>query len=157
MERFQGVVAKRLRLPASGGKSVSDTPGRAARCSTRRDHVGGRAIANSCILTRKQTNQRLVLAQGDARQTPNAAIGRAGYAKARARDRGVVGPRIVLERVKQPREFGEQSFVSVLKLAAPMKRVGQEVAFAIEIDASENRLGASLKGGEILGDPFGAT
>ena len=92
--------------------------------------MDSRTIANSRILTRKQSNQRLVLAQGDARKTPNAAIGRAGYAKARAGDRGVMRPRIVLEGVEQPGQFGKQSLVRVLKLAAPMKRLGQELAFA---------------------------
>ena len=51
---------------------------------------------------------------GDARQTPNAAIGCASDAKACARDCRVVGPRIVLERIEQPGQFREQSLVRVL-------------------------------------------
>ena len=60
----------------------------------------------------------------------------------------------MLKGVEQPGQFGEQSLVRVLKLAAPMKRLGQELAFAVEIDASENRLSASLEGGQVLRDPI---
>ena len=101
------------RLPARAPSSDADV-----------DHVDGRTISDSRILPRKQGNQRLVLAQRDARKTPGAAIGCAGYAKACARDCGVVRPRIVLKGVEQPGQFGEQSLVRVLKLSTPMQRVG---------------------------------
>ena len=55
--------------------------------------------------------------------------------------------------IEKPGQFGEQPLVRVLKGAAPMKRSRQELAFAIEIDASENNLSASLEGGEVLCDP----
>jgi hypothetical protein len=111
-------------------------------------------MANFRILTRKQGNQRFILAQGHARKPPDAAIGRAGKAKARARDRGVMRPRIVFKRVKQPRQFGEQSLIRVLKLTTPMKRIGQELAFAVEIDTSQNRVSATLECGEVRRDPI---
>jgi hypothetical protein len=60
----------------------------------------------------------------------------------------------VFKGVEQPRQFGEQGLVRVLKRAAPMKRVGQELAFAVEIDRSENRVGASLEGGEVCREPI---
>jgi hypothetical protein len=63
-------------------------------------------------------------------------------------------PRIVFNGVEQPGQFGEQSLVCVLKLTSPMKRLRQEFAFAVEIDAPENRLSASLEGGEVLRDPI---
>src|ERR1700674_4998682 len=109
--------------------------------------MDSRTISNPRILARKQGNQRFVLAQGDARHPPNAAIGRATYAKARTRYRGVMRPRVVFKGVEPPEQFGEQPLIRILKLAAPMKGVGQELAFPIEIDASENRLSASLEGG----------
>jgi hypothetical protein len=111
-------------------------------------------MANFRILTQKQGNQRFILAQGHARKPPDAAIGRAGNAKARARDRGMMGPRIVFKRVKQPRQFGEQSLIRVLKLTTPMKRIGQKLAFTVEIDTSENRVSASLECGEVRVDPI---
>jgi hypothetical protein len=79
--------------------------------TTRRDDLDIRTIANSRILQRKQGNQRFVLAQSDARKAPDAAIGRAGYAKARARDCGVMRPRIVFKRVEPPGQFDEQSLI----------------------------------------------
>jgi hypothetical protein len=63
-------------------------------------------------------------------------------------------PRIVLKWVEQPAQFGEQFLIRVLKLTAPMYRLGQECAFLIESDASENRLSAGLEGGEVLCDPI---
>ncbi|MGB7975838.1 MAG: hypothetical protein WCF81_16160, partial [Roseiarcus sp.] len=76
--------------------------------ATRRDHVGVRAIPDSRILAREQADQCLVLAQGDARQAPGAAIGRAGHAEACARDCRVMGPRIVFEGIEQAGQFREQ-------------------------------------------------
>ena len=116
--------------------------------------MGRGTIADPGILARKQGNQRFVLPEGHAGKSPDAAIGRASYSKARAGDRGVVGPRIVLKGVKQPRQFGEQSLIRVLKLAALMKGCGQKLAFFVEIDASENRLSAGLECGQVLGDPI---
>ena len=92
---LQGLVTECVRLSASDGKGVRDAARRAPMRSTRRDHVGGRAMANSRIVAGKQGDQRFVLAHGDARQTANAAIGCASDAKACARDCRVVGPRIV--------------------------------------------------------------
>ena len=60
----------------------------------------------------------------------------------------------MFERVEQPGQFGEQSLVRVLELTAPMKRVWQKLTFVVEIDTSENRLSASLEGGEVLSDPI---
>jgi hypothetical protein len=60
-----------------------------------------------------------------------------------APDGGVMRPWIVCKRVERPGQFREQALVPVLTFAATMKRVGQELAFAVEIDASENRLSAS--------------
>jgi hypothetical protein len=81
-------------------------------------------MANSCILARQQSDQRLVLAQRHAGKTPDAAIGCAGDAKTCAGDCRVVRPRIVLERIEQPRQFGKQSLVRILQLATPMKSFG---------------------------------
>jgi hypothetical protein len=71
-------------------------------------------MANSRIVAGKQGDQRFVLAHGDARQTPEAAISFAGHTKACARDRRVVGPGIVPQRIEQPGQFREQSFIRVL-------------------------------------------
>jgi hypothetical protein len=71
-------------------------------------------MANSRIVAGKQSDQRFVLAHGDARQTANAAIGCASDSKACARDCRVVGPRIVPQRIEQPGQFGEQSLIRVL-------------------------------------------
>src|ERR1700677_818675 len=100
-------------------------------------------MANSRVVAGKQGDQRFVLAQGYARQTPYTAIGCASNAKTCARDCSVVWPRIVLKRNEPPRQFGEQSLVRVLKGASSMQRLGQSVAFFIEIDASENCIRAS--------------
>jgi hypothetical protein len=154
---LQGVVAKRFRLLASDRKGVRDAPRSAPICPTGRGHVDSRTVADSRIPARKQGNQSFVLAQSDARQAPNAAVGRSTYAKARARYRGVMRPRIVFKGIEKPGQFREQLLVPVLKLAAQMKRRRQELAILIEIDASENRLNASLEGGEVLAIQFGAT
>ena len=66
----------------------------------------------------------------------------------------MVGPRIVLERIEQPGQFGEQPLVYVLERSPSMKRLGELIAFFIEIDASENRLGASREGGKVFCDPI---
>jgi hypothetical protein len=63
-----------------------------------------------------------------------------------APDGGVMRPWIVFKRVERPGQFREQARVPVLTLAATMKRVGQELAVAVEIDASEKRLSASENG-----------
>src|ERR1700677_218008 len=102
-------------------------------------------MANSRVVAGKQGDQRFVLAEGDARQTPYATIGCASDAQTCARDCSVVWPRIVLKRIEQPRQFGEQALVRVLKGASPMQRLGQKLAFAVEVDASENCLSASLE------------
>jgi hypothetical protein len=86
--------------------------------------MGGRAVANSRIVAREQGDQRFVLAQWDARKAPDAAIGCAGDAKTCAGDCRVVRPRIVLERIEQPRQFGKQSLIRILQLATPMKSFG---------------------------------
>ena len=59
----------------------------------------------------------------------------------------------MLKGVEQPRQFGEQSLVRVLKPSAPVKRLRQVFPFAIEIDAPENRLSAGLDSGQVLRDP----
>ena len=82
----------------------------------------GRTKPNPSILTRKESDERLVLTERDARKTPDATIGRACNAEACARDCGVMRPRVVFEGVKQPGRFSEQSLVRVLQLAAPMER-----------------------------------
>ena len=74
---LQGLVTECVRLPASDREGVGDSPWRAPICSTRRDHAGGRAMANAHIVVGKQGDQRFVLAQGDARKASDAAIGRA--------------------------------------------------------------------------------
>ena len=81
-------------------------------------------MANSRIVAGEQGDQRFVLAQGDARQTPDAAIGCARDAEACARDRSVVWPRIVVTWIEQPGQFGEQSLIGILERATPMKRLG---------------------------------
>jgi hypothetical protein len=81
-------------------------------------------VANSRIVAGKQGDQRFVLAQWDARKAPDAAIGCAADAKTCAGDCRVVLPRIVLERIEQPRQFGKQSVVRILQLATPMKSFG---------------------------------
>jgi hypothetical protein len=115
--------------------------------------MSSRTVANSRIVARERSNQRFVLAQRDTGHAPDAAIGRACYAEARAGDRSVMGPRIVLERVEQPRQFGEQGFINVLKRAASMKRIRQELAVLIKSNASKNRVSAGLEGGKIFRDP----
>jgi hypothetical protein len=63
-------------------------------------------------------------------------------------------PRIVLKGVEQPRQFGEQTLIRVLEGAAPMKRVGQELAVAIKLDTSENHLRAGLERCKVRRDPI---
>jgi hypothetical protein len=60
----------------------------------------------------------------------------------------------VLKGIKQPRQLREQSLIGVLKIAAPMKRLWQELAFAVKLDTSEDRLSPSLEGGKVLRDPI---
>ena len=116
--------------------------------------MDSRTIADSRILARKQGDQRLILAQGHTGQAPDPAIGVTGYSEGRAGDRGVMRPRIVLKGVEQPRQFGEQALIGVLEGAAPMKRVGQELAVAIKRDTSENRLSAGIERREVRRDPI---
>jgi hypothetical protein len=87
--------------------------------------MGGRAVANSRIVAGKQGDQRFVLAQWDARKAPDAAIGCPGDAKTCAGDCRVMRPRIVLERIEQPRQFGKQSLVRILQLATPIKEASR--------------------------------
>src|SRR5277367_1579284 len=62
-------------------------------------------------------------------------------------------PRIVVERIEQSRKFGEQRLVGALQLSAPMQRWGQQVAFFIEGDVSQNRVRSRVDRGEIGRDP----
>src|SRR5271163_2844471 len=94
---LQGVVTECVRFPASDRKGVRDTAPRTSIRSTRRDYEGSWAMTNSRIVAQQQADKRFVLAKGNARQTPNAAIGCASDAKACARDCSVVWPRIVLK------------------------------------------------------------
>ena len=151
---LQGVVTECVRLSASDREGVRDAARRAPVRSTRRDHVGSRAMANSRIVVVKQRDQSLVLAQRHPGQPPHATIGRARDAKTCARDCRVVGPRIVLERIEQPGQFIEQSLVGVLQLTPPVEGLGERSAFFIEIDASENGLSAGREGGEVFRDPI---
>ena len=60
--------------------------------------------------------------------------------------------------VEQPRKFGEQSLVRVSS-SSPRQcsASGKSLPLAVEINASENRLSASLECGEIRRDPPGDT
>ena len=98
--------------------------------------------------------QGLILAQGHTGQAPDPAISVTGYSEGRAGDRGVMRPRIVLKGVEQPRQFGEQALIRVLEGAAPMKRVGQELAVAIKLDTFQDRLGAGLERCKVRRDPI---
>jgi hypothetical protein len=61
-ERLQVIIAECVRLSASDRESVRDTARRAPVRSTRRDHMGSRAMANANVVAQEQANQRPVLA-----------------------------------------------------------------------------------------------
>jgi hypothetical protein len=153
-ERLQGLVAEGVRGRAPDHEGVRDAARRPPVRPAGRDHLDSRTIPNSRIPARKLSDQRLILAEGDTGQAPDPAIGVTGYSEARARDRGMMRPRIVFKRIEQPGQFAEQPLVRVLKGATPMKRPGQERAFVIESDASEDRLSASLERSKVRGDPI---
>ena len=63
-------------------------------------------------------------------------------------------PRIVFKGIDQGRQFGKQFLIRVFERAALMKSVGQELAFLVELDASEDGVRPGLKCAEVRGDPI---
>jgi hypothetical protein len=104
-------------------------------------------------MAQKLCDERFVLAQGDAGKPPNSKIHRAGHGEARARDRCVMRPWVVFKRIEQRRKFREQCFIHALATPPQVKRFRQIVALFIERETSENRVGAGVDRGQIIGNP----
>ena len=154
LERLERGIARRLRLFAAEPDRIGHAASRPADETSRRDdpHLGRETDPD--VREAQRVDQRLVLAERPGGKAADPAVGGQCDAQARAGDRTVMGPGIVVLGIEQRADLDQLPSVSVFKRAARVQRGGQPgLIEGVEFDVARDRFSAGLDRREIVGDP----